>query len=209
MRSFYLGGSPCSGKSTLLRALGARLGWRGDSLDDWLKTWMRRAAAEGKPRCAAHFRLSPDEIWMRSPQEQCEDELAIDREMLPYVKEHLLTLELPFATEGVVLLPELLQSLRVPPRQALFLVPMPDFQRWRYRLRSWVPEVLQGCTDPTAAFERWMERDILFARYVARAAEAAGYRAVWVDGSCTPTQRLEDTLKWFRLENDSEGEAGR
>lgn len=198
MKALYLGGSPCSGKSTLMRALAAH-GWRGDSLDDRLDKWMHRAADEGKPHCTAYFSLSPDGVWMRPPASQCEDELGIYREIAPYVKEHLRALEPPFIAEGAALLPELLQNIHVPQRQALFLFPVPQFQIEHYRRRPWVPSVLKGCADTAAAFDRWMERDILFARQVARQAEAAGYRTVWVDGTRTPEQLLLDALEWFAL----------
>ncbi len=187
-----------------MRALAAQ-GWRGDSLDDQLDAWMRRAADEGKPHCAAYFTLSPDGVWMRPPQEQCEDEIAIERELLPYVEEHLRSLESPFVTEGALLLPELLQKMGVPARQALYLLPTPQFQVEHYRQRPWVPMVLAGCTDADAAFDRWMERDILFARCVARQAEAAGYRVVWVDGSRTEEQQLASALEWFATAENGDG----
>jgi hypothetical protein len=81
--------------------------------------------------------------------------------------------------EGADLLPELLRDLGVQPHRAIWLVPTPEFQLRHYARRSWVADYLRDCPDPAGAFDRWMRRDMLFARHVRRTASAF----LTVDGS--------------------------
>ena len=85
--------------------------------------------------------------------------------------------------EGAALLPELLAARRVPPEEAVWIVPSEEFQRSHYRRREWAWPLLAGLDDPEAAFDRWMRRDIRFAERVAEQAHDRGYRVIVTDGS--------------------------
>ena len=43
------------------------------------------------------------------------------------------------------------------------ITPTPEFQISHYKERSWVSDVLEGCSNKEKAFKKWMNRDILFA----------------------------------------------
>ncbi|WP_328475652.1 hypothetical protein OHA21_19885 [Actinoplanes sp. NBC_00393] len=81
------------------------------------------------------------------------------------------------------MLPELLAGAGVPRDQAVWLVPTEDFQRHHYRQRTWARDLLAAAPDPEAAFDRWMQRDALFARRVAVQARNLGYPIIIVDGT--------------------------
>ena len=88
-------------------------------------------------------------------------------------------------------MPELLHGVGVPMDRAIWIVPTPEFQRRFYAGRQWVGPYLKDCADPAQAFENWMQRDILFARYITRTAAELGGTVLVVDG----TKTIDDNVR--------------
>ena len=61
MDIYYLGGTPCSGKSTVAEALAPRYGLAHFKADDHLDTFTTRGAAAGLPVCRRILSTSGDE----------------------------------------------------------------------------------------------------------------------------------------------------
>ena len=201
MDIFYIGGSPCSGKSTVAETLAARYGLAHFKADDHLDTFTTRGAAAGFPVCRRILGMSPDETWMRPPHLQCREELAYYTEIAPFVTEELR--QLPnqrILAEGAAFLPLLMQEQGIPPTRYIAIIPSRDFQISRYCQRPWVPHVLRDCTDPEAAFANWMERDVLFAEDIRQQCMHAGYSCLLTDGSVSPEDRLAQVAAHFRLD---------
>ena len=168
--TYWIGGSPCAGKSSIAALLAVR---------------------HGLPLFECDARLTrpdPGDTWerlSRPPGWQAGQEVASYHARFP-----LLLGAVPDGAlaEGADLLPELLAGAGVPPSRAVWVVPTPDFQRSHYAARPWVRPYLAGCPDPEPAFANWMERDVLFARHVRERAAAIGGAVIEVDGSRTVEQ---------------------
>ena len=200
MDVYYIGGSPCSGKSTVAEALAARYGLTYFKVDDHLEEFTARGAAEGRPVCQRILRMTADENWMRPPDLQCQEELDYYAEIATFVTEKIRRMQYPrVVAEGAAFLPVLMQTQQVCPNRYIAIVPNREFQRSRYRQRPWVPHVLRDCTDREAAFANWMERDALFAEAVREQCEKAGYGCLLTDGSVSPEARLEQVAAHFHL----------
>lgn len=201
MDVFYIGGSPCSGKSTVAEALAARYNLFYFKVDDLLEEFTAQGAAMGLPVCQRILRMTADETWMRPPQLQCREELDYYTEIAPFVTEKLC--QLPhqrIIAEGAAFLPCLMQAQGIAPMRYIAIIPSRDFQISRYRHRPWVPYVLRDCTDPEAAFANWMERDTLFAEDIRRQCLQTGYACLLTDGSVSPEDRLAQAAAHFRLD---------
>lgn len=166
---WIIGGSPCSGKSTVAERLARELGAAYFKVDDYLMPFIATAAERGKRHCSAWSRMTADEIWMRDPTTQHLDECGICREIAPQVFEALSEIPSDFIiTEGDFFSPRVMlwhNPLEVEMRY-LCIVPTPEFQISHYRRRFWVADVLKDCTDKERAFDNWMQRDILEAEDV-------------------------------------------
>ena len=196
MKVYYIGGSPCSGKSTVAEALAEHYGFGYFKVDDHLEEFTARGAAEARPVCQRILRMTADETWMRPPQVQCQEELDYYQEIFPFVMEKLTEMNAPrILAEGAAFLPCLMTEAAY----YIAITPSSDFQITHYRERPWVPHVLKDCTDKEQAFANWMERDALFAEEVRRQCTQFTLPHLLTDGSISPKERLRQVATQFHL----------
>lgn len=125
--------------------------------------------------------MTPDEIWLREPYIQCEEEFLIYDEISQLVFEHLEMIDADFIiTEGAAYTPRVMENSSL--NEYISIVPTPDFQISHYRKREWVPYILEGCSNKDIAFSNWMNRDILFAKQVKEECEKKGFPCIVNDG---------------------------
>ena len=194
MMLYMIGGSPCSGKSTIASLLARQYQLLHIKLDDLVEEMMSQASADSQPICL----LRQD----RNPEEMADEEWRFYEEIFPYVKSYLIkNQDTPLLVEGAGLLPHLVKELECPASSYLCLTPTADFQKKHYRQREWVPYVLEGTTNPEKAFENWMQRDILFAQMVRQEAVLLGYPSLITDGSQSENQTAEEVARLLKLSN--------
>ena len=197
MEIYYIGGSPCSGKSTVTEALAAQYGLTYFKVDDYLEDFISHGAEAGLPVCRRIRRMSADENWLRPPQVQCQEEFDFYAEIAPFVAEKLASLTGPrVIAEGAAFLPSLMKDAA----HYIAVIPSREFQLSRYRQRPWVPHVLQACSDKALAFSNWMERDALFAEEVRRQCTQFHLPHLLTDGSVSPVERLQQVASLFHLD---------
>lgn len=202
MKVYYIGGSPCSGKSTVAEMIASKFGLYYYRLDDKLDAHMRMAANASKPRCMAYFKMTPEQIWMRTPEIQFDDAVEIYREIFEYAMSdiEILKANTPAIAEGSGFMPELIKQSGVTSNTYVCIVPAPKFQLYNYAKRPYIPYILEGCNDKETAFANWMKRDCLFAEYSAQTASKAGYQVIWIDGVVSPDGILDFVENIFELE---------
>lgn len=196
IKTYYIGGSPCSGKTTLARFLAEQTGGYHLETDELLGKYALQGVKMGWPACQKQWAGTPDEIWLGDWQQQCEQELAFYREIFAFLQEDLRRLKesgcitffeghsqkVPhqvlkngLIVEGAVLLPELMKRSGVLRSRYICIASTREFQTAHYQKREWVSEILKGCSDKKQAFSNWMERDALFADRVQKQCEEEAY----------------------------------
>ena len=199
---YMIGGSPCSGKSTLASLLARKYDLLHIKLDDLVDEMMSQASADSQPICLLRQDRNPEQIWMRNPEEMADEEWRFYEEIFPYVKSCLIKdQDKALLVEGAGLLPHLIKSLEEPAVSYLCLTPTADFQKKHYKQREWVSYVLEGTSNPEQAFENWMQRDILFAQMVRKEAMELGYPSLIADGSQSEKQTVEEVARLLKLSN--------
>jgi 2-phosphoglycerate kinase len=185
----WIGGSPCSGKSTIATLLARAAGTSVYSCDDGFERHSGEAA-DG-PTLRKLSGLSIEQRLAQPVDVQVADVIQAYREEFPLIRRDLTDHPSSTVVEGAALLPELLAAEQVRPEHAVWIVPSEEFQREHYRQRSWAWELLRPVADPEAAFERWMARDARFAAIVAGQARELGYRVLITDGRRSATELAE------------------
>lgn len=178
---YIIGGSPCSGKSTVAERLSQDYNLYYFKVDDYLDELLLAAVKNGMPICSKLKFMTADEIWMRSPSEQCEEEFVIYKEIAEFVFEKINAINEDIViAEGAAFTPEIMK--RATQENYICIVPTPEFQISHYKMRKWVSYVLKDCTDEKLAFDNWMQRDIMFARQINEMCKANGIPCIINDG---------------------------
>ncbi len=89
MNLYIMGGSPCSGKSTIAEMLAEKFGFQYFRVDDCIDKYIEMGAKKGYPICQKQKVMNPEQIWMRDPQIQCEEEIAFYEETFAFAMEEL------------------------------------------------------------------------------------------------------------------------
>lgn len=199
--AYIIGGSPCSGKSTVAEMLSAQYGLHYYKADDHDAEHIRRADPDQQPVMFKLSKMDWDELWSRAPEELCTDELTYYCECFPFILEALnrLTDEKLLLLEGAAFLPDLIHQHSVRPENVVYMVPTFEFQIKYYSQRPFLHSILKECRDPEQAFEIWMKRDHLFGLEIIRQANQYGYEVMIVDGSADIQEQFESLRKQFRL----------
>lgn len=198
---YYLGGSPCSGKSTVAELLAVKYNFLYFKLDERLNEYIEKGKLQDKTYIKRYFSMSPDEIWLRAPAEQNREEMNIYHEIFEYAVSDIKNLseDKPVIAEGAGFLPELMKKIGVTENEYICITPTKDFQYEKYSQRTWIHDILKDCSDKKLAFENWMERDALFALEVNAKAEELGYHTIIVDGKSSIEGNFMLTEKIFNL----------
>ena len=197
---YYIGGSPCSGKSTVSEILAAKYHLFYFKVDDFIDKYLKMGASKGYEICKKQDSLRADELWMREPVLQCQEELLYYKETFAFVLEDLMQIkEKDIITEGAAYLPELMRKLNISNNRYISITPTRDFQISHYKKREWISFVLEGCSDKEKAFSNWMERDILFAKEVQKQCIKENYVSIINDGSIEVDEYVHRIAAHFGL----------
>jgi len=177
----WIGGGPCVGKTTLSRLLAGTYDLKIYNAD-WHHVRGHRGRPGGVP--PGWNELSMDERWVKpSPLALAEREIRNWTARFPLVVEDLLALPStrPIVAEGPSLFPWCVAAVIGSPRQAVFLVPSPDFRAAVLARRGGGSATLT--TDPDRASRNIAERDAILASRIVAACDELGLRHLSVSGS--------------------------
>ncbi len=203
MNIYYIGGSPCAGKSTVAEILSKKYNLHYFKVDDFLDKYTKMGMLKGYSICKKQVEMNAEQLWMRDPLLQCREELIFYAELFEFVLEDLKQIKNRngIITEGTAYLPKLMKALGVPSDRFISITPTEEFQLFHYRKREYVPYILEGCSDIEKAFRNWMNRDILFAQEVQRQCREEKYVSIVNDGEMEIYELVGKVTSHFGLEN--------
>ncbi|MDR1821547.1 MAG: AAA family ATPase [Oscillospiraceae bacterium] len=200
---YYLGGSPCAGKSTIAEKISERYGFQYYKVDDFLAEFIASGGELGDKWLKHISEMSLDQFWLRDPVTLNEEALFTYEKLFPDFVRALEKLDknTPVITEGAAFLPGLVNKLGVDKAHYVCMVPSKEFQihHFKKRLPVWINDYLSSCSDKEKAFDNWMERDVLFASTVLKQAEEIGYSTLIVDGSVSVEESFQFVVNTFGL----------
>ena len=201
---FWLGGSPCSGKSSISEMLASRFDLDVYHVDDAFEIQTQSLNPEQQPNLSRWLASSWNERWMQPVEILVEDVIACYREQLAVILNDIGKKpdRKSLLVEGTALLPRQIARILSNPSQAIWIVPTSSFQKEHYSKREWARTIVEQCDDPEAAFQNWMERDIRFAEWIEAEAGALGLLSWRIDGIRTMAENAEEVARHFQLTTD-------
>ena len=198
---YWIGGSPCSGKTSIAEALAEAYTLQLYHADQAYFRHANVVTPERQPTFHKLVHLSADELWMRAVAKQVAEEVALYQEEFPLILDDLLALPAtrPILAEGAALLPECVVPFLCAAHHAIWIVPTPAFQMKHYVQRTWAQEVVASCADPRQAFDNWMQRDMRFAEHVKQSAQRVNMRTLVVDGGRSLGETTAMVERYFQL----------
>ena len=196
---YWLGGSPCAGKSTIAKRLADKYGLALYHCDEHFDRHLAQATPKKHPLLSRLRLMTCDEIWLAPVEHQVKRELAFYREEFPMILADIQALPRPLIVEGAALLPKLLVSKLETPNHGVWIIPTEVFQLTHYIRRPWVKNVLVDCSDSLEAFQNWMARDAGFAQTVRAQAEDRSLNLIVVDGTLSLDHNFELVEAYFGL----------
>lgn len=201
---YWLGGSPCSGKSTCAEILQKKFGLHYYKCDDHFAHHLEEGAKRAFPMSSIVKQVTHEYIFMRSDADNLRLPLELYAEHFSLILEDIASLRRPLIIEGCALLPDLLARQKVAKQNVFYMTPKETFFRAEYKKRTWAHERLKETSDPAQAFENWMSRDVAFAREIAGRARLAGFACLEVDGSKSIAETVKQVANHFGLKETSE-----
>jgi 2-phosphoglycerate kinase len=189
-----IGGSPCSGKSSVAEYLVNKEGYQHIRIDDYMGEHINESNSDEHP-VMYKWKTTPwHELFSISVETQFNEEIEFYEEEWPLSKRDVLRNinESKVVIEGCGLLPSKVHEL-FSECAIIYMVSEESFQVEKYKQRDWAFELLRDAKDVNLAFDNWMQRDIKYAKYIKQEAERYGYPVITVDGSKT----IEDNAKFI------------
>jgi 2-phosphoglycerate kinase len=184
---FWLGGSPCSGKTSITEILASRFDLDVYHVDAAFETHTQRLDPVHQPALTKWCESSWNQRWMQPIEVLVQEAIACYREHFALICEDILKVpkRKSLLVEGTALLPGSVASALTERSNAIWIVPSADFQRAHYPEREWAWDIVSQCSDPELAFHNWMERDVRFAEWVEAEATTLNLPILRVDGNRT------------------------
>lgn len=125
INTYYIGGSPCAGKSTIAEILSQKYHLYYFKVDDYLDSYTKLGALKGYPICKKTIEMSAEQIWTREPVLQCGKEFKFYEEIFEYVLADLkqINCKNDVITEGTAYVPELIKQLDIPHNRYISITP--------------------------------------------------------------------------------------
>jgi adenylate kinase family enzyme len=202
----WIGGSPCSGKSTIGHTIAQTYVFLDYHLDAWSKHHFARRVAAGDAEATTFLKMSMDQRWIERPVEVLVQETITSwSRNFHMVIEDLWTLpkENFIVAEGNFF-PECVAPYLSSPHQAIWLVPTDSFceqgrrRRWdELTQRQLRHGVYDEGSDPEKRRRNIIARDCQLARYVKQQAAELHLPVYEVDGSRSREEMTELVERHF------------
>lgn len=185
----WLGGGSGAGKTAIARLLAADYGLRVYQCDETLAAHARRADPARAPLLQTFLAMDMDERWARrTPSVMLQTFPWYQGEGFDLIVEDLLALPgaPPVIVEGFRLLPRLVAPLLSQARQAVWLLPTPEFRRAAFDLRGSTWDIPNRTSQPERALANLLARDALFTDGLASETAALGLETIVITGAEGP-----------------------
>jgi len=201
--AYWIGGASGAGKSTIARRIASERGLQLYATDDVMPDHARRSTPSDCPLLHEFMTMGMDERWVnRSPTDMLETFHWFRGEGFSMIIEDMLRLskEPGVIVDGFRLLPHLVKPLLAVRRQAVWLLPTPEFRQAVFDSRGGPQWGFIGKTsDPERALRNLLERDAMFTQRLDQEAKRLQMNIIQVDATMTVDDLTSRVMEVFGL----------
>lgn len=204
--AYFIGGSPCSGKSTIAEKISSEYDMLYYKADDHFQAHIKQALKNNIEEMIKLTKMTCDDIWLnRTVEEQFADTVQFYRQEVKMCIQDIAKMKTnkPIIAEGAVFMPSFMNDYSIPQNKFFCLIPSFDFQMHHYKKREWVKEVLKDSSDKKKAFSNWMERDYKFSRFVKAEANKFRYASYEINNQTDDAVLYKEIINAFELNGTS------
>jgi 2-phosphoglycerate kinase len=198
---FWLGGSPCAGKSSISEIIASRFGLDVYHVDEAFEVHAQRFDPILHPALTKWSASSWDQRWMQPVDSLVQQVIACYQEHFTLILEDVLSFPKgkPLLVEGTALLPRLVARVLSSQSRAIWVIPAADFQKAHYSARAWAKSAVAQCSNPEVAFQNWMLRDCRFAAWIEAEVSALQFSFLKIDGNRTIRENAAAVVAHFQF----------
>lgn len=198
---FWIGGSPCGGKSTVAEIIAEEYGLHVYHVDQQIDRLMMELTAKEQPALSQWAAQSWDERWMQPAENLLSTVNQAYDETFYWCLPEILAIPptQPTIIEGNPLRPALVTPHLADHHHAIWLIATDQDLKRFYSQRDWAHSILQECAEPELAFHHWMDRDIRFARQVEQSCLANQLPFLLSDARQTLNEKARKVAEHFCL----------
>jgi 2-phosphoglycerate kinase len=199
---YWLGGGTGGGKSTIAHRLAAAHRLSVYDTDAAMSKHTKRTSPDDSPFLHKFVAMDMDERWLnRSPETMLETFHWYRGEGFHLIVDDLLnsSAQPGVIVEGFRVLPHLVKPLLATPRQAVWLLPTPEFREAAFASRGSTWTIAQHTSDPEKARRNLLERDRQFTERLAAEVKRLDLQAIEVDAAMTEEELTTRVAAAFGL----------
>lgn len=200
---YWIGGSPCSGKSSIAEIISEKNDFYYYKCDDYLEHYIDIGSKINIPIMKIFKKMDINETWLeRNIEEQVIDEIEFYYEAYKIIEKEIIKLNIDkkdVIVEGAAIMPENIMKARINIKNYVCIIPTKEFQLEKFKERKWVKYYLAECENPEKAFQNWMERDIKFAEIMGKKAQEYNMKLIVENGKKTINERYKEIASYWHL----------
>lgn len=202
---YWIGGSPCAGKTTIAHIIAQEYGWQTIHLDRHMEEYLQRAKEEQHPTLARYRKDGLQMFLSQTAEEQFSAVQQLSHEQFEFILDTIRQFDSdsPILVEGANILASDVIRVVSELNHVVWLVPTEEFQLQTYPRRgTWVLDVLRQNfpeEQRVDVFEQWMLRDTLMAEWTANQARMHNIPVRIVDGTLTIRENAQFVGQHFGL----------
>ncbi len=203
-RIYYIGGSPCAFKTSIAQKISEQYSFKVYNADNHIERYLEIGAKKRNKVLKKMRRISVLDQWFLDLDVQFKNEIALYSFAGKVIKGDLKRFykNKDILVEGCPVIPEFINKKEVAPENYVVLVASKSFERSIFETREYITRYLNLTKDKDLAFENWLARDEMIARYYKEEAEKYGYKYIEINKSSKFEDVYNDVVEHFGLKGE-------
>ncbi len=202
---YYIGGSPCSYKTTVANKLAEQYNIKIYNADNHIERYLDIGARKRNKVLKKMRRVSVFEQWFLDLELQLKNEIELYNFSGKIIKADLKRFYKgkDVIVEGSPIIPKFIYKRGIDTDKYVILVSSKSFQRAIFEQRDYIDRYLNLTKDKSLAFENWLTRDEMISNYYREEGEKHGHKCIEINKDTKLEDVCNEVKEHFGLKGGS------